>query len=34
MVDRGYVERGKTNTPNTHIHARPLSWLSTSTSIK
>jgi len=26
------VERGKTNTPKTQIHNRPLSWLGTDTS--
>ena len=28
------VERGKIDTPNTHINDRPLSWLGTGTTIK
>jgi len=31
---REILERGKINTPITQIHDRPLSWLSTGTSIK
>ena len=31
---RKIVERGKTDTPNTHIHDRSLSWLGTFSSIK
>ena len=29
-----FVERGKSDTPNTQIHDRSLSWLGTSISIK